>query len=67
VFSARVVGLRDLAPIDTHEIAEARWVSAAELQGPIRRTLLETGRGLFGYRVALTDATMGLLRGSGLL
>lgn len=67
VFSARVVGGRDLAPIDTHEIAEARWVSAAELQGPIRRTLLETGRGLFRYRVALTDATMGLLHGVGLL
>ena len=33
-----------LDPIDTHEIAEARWASFAELQGSIRDTLLRTGR-----------------------
>jgi ADP-ribose pyrophosphatase YjhB (NUDIX family) len=67
VFSARVVGDRTLDPRDTWEIAEARWVSVADLQGPIRETLLGTGKGLFGYRVALTDATVGLMRESGLL
>lgn len=67
VFSARVVGDRTLAPRDTWEIAEARWVSVADLQGPVRETLLATGRGLFRYRVALTDATVGLMRESGLL
>lgn len=67
VFSARVVGERTLAPRDTWEIAEARWVPVSELQGSIRETLLGTGKGLFGYRVALTDATVGLMRQSGLL
>jgi len=67
VFSARVVGERTLAPRDTWEIAEARWVSVADLQGSIRETLLGTGRGLFGYRVALTDEAVDLMRESGLL
>lgn len=48
-------------PIDTHEIAEARWAPFAELQGPIRDTLLTTGQALFAYRVQLTDATVALL------
>ncbi|MHB8895254.1 MAG: NUDIX hydrolase [Candidatus Geothermincolia bacterium] len=47
-----------LAPIDTHEIAEARWASLDELQGAIRQALLDTGWGLFRYRVALTDLTV---------
>lgn len=42
-------------PIDKEEIAQARWASLDELQGPIRQVLLDTGWGLFGYRVALTD------------
>lgn len=67
VFSARVVGDRALAPRDTGEIAEARWVSVTDLQGAIRETLLATGKGLFGYRVALTDETVGLMHESGLL
>lgn len=45
----------ELAPIDTVEIAEARWATFGELQGPIRRVLLDSGWGLFRYRVALTD------------
>jgi 8-oxo-dGTP pyrophosphatase MutT (NUDIX family) len=44
-----------LDPIDTDEIAEARWASFAELQGPIRQILLDSGWDLFRYRVALTD------------
>lgn len=58
VFLARPVGDRTPLPRDTEEIAEARWVSLATLQGPIRDELLKTGWGLFRYRVALTDATL---------
>ncbi len=51
-----------LAPQDTAEIAEARWGSAAELEGPIRERLLATGRALWRYRVALHDAALLALR-----
>jgi ADP-ribose pyrophosphatase YjhB (NUDIX family) len=54
----------EIDPIDTHEIAEARWATLTELQGPIRAALLETGWGLLRYRVALTDLTVGLLEGA---
>lgn len=64
VFSAGVEGEPRLAPRDRREIAEARWVTLEELQGPIRQALLATGRGLFRYRVALTDAVVGILRES---
>ena len=47
-----------LAPLDTAEIAEARWGSTAELAGPIRERLLATGRALWRYRVALHDAAL---------
>jgi len=47
-----------LDPIDTHEISAARWGSAQELAGPIRARLLETGRALWRYRVALHDAAL---------
>ncbi len=47
-----------LEPIDTVEIAEARWATFAELQGPIRQVLLDSGWDLFRYRVALTDLTV---------
>jgi ADP-ribose pyrophosphatase YjhB (NUDIX family) len=57
VFSATTAGER-LAPLDTAEIAEARWGTAAELSGPIRARLLETGRALWRYRVALHDAAL---------
>lgn len=42
---------------DTREIRAARWATRAEIQGPIRDALLASGRALFRYRVALTDAT----------
>jgi len=51
----------ELDPIDTEEIAEARWATIEELQGPIRAELLEIGWDLFRYRVALTDLTVGAL------
>ena len=50
-----------LAPLDTTEIAEARWGTPAELLGPIRERLLATGRALWRYRVALHDAAMAAL------
>ena len=57
VFSART-GEEELRPIDTHEISAARWGTTAELGGPIRARLLETGRALWRYRVELHDAAL---------
>jgi ADP-ribose pyrophosphatase YjhB (NUDIX family) len=57
VFSART-DARDLRPIDTHEIAGARWGTTAELGGPLRAAMLATGRALWRYRVALHDAAL---------
>ena len=54
-----------LAPEDTVEIAEARWGTAAELSGPIRERLLDTGRALWRYRVALHDAALAALSSTG--
>ena len=54
VFEARHVE-GEIDPIDTGEIAEARWATLDELQGDIRRALLDTNWGLLSYRVALTD------------
>ena len=51
----------ELAPTDLHEIREARLVTLDELQGPIRAALLASGRPLFAYRVALTDAVVDAL------
>ena len=48
----------ELAPLDTHEIAAARWGTSGELAGPIRERLLATGRALWGYRVRLHDAAL---------
>jgi ADP-ribose pyrophosphatase YjhB (NUDIX family) len=50
-----------LAPLDTEEIAAARWGTAAELAGPIRERLLATGRALWRYRVALHEAALAAL------
>lgn len=60
VFSA-TTSEEALAPLDTHEIAEARWGTAAELAGPIRERLLATARALWRYRVALHDAALAVL------
>jgi len=48
----------ELRHLDEEEIKETRWVSLEELQGPIRKVLLDTGMGLFAYRVALHDAAV---------
>lgn len=54
-----------LAPRDTTEIAEARWMELAELQGPVRAALRRSGRGLLRYRAELTDRVAELLRPDG--
>ena len=48
----------ELAPGDSGEIAAARWGTLAELAGPLRDTLLATGRAFWRYRVALHDAAL---------
>jgi len=57
VFLARTAG-EELAPRDREEIAAARWGTLAELAGPLRARLLETGRAFWRYRVALHDASL---------
>jgi len=47
-----------LAPLDTVEIAAARWGTVEELAGPLRQRLLATDRSLWRYRVALHDAAL---------
>ena len=61
VFKARAIG-GELRPLDTSEIAETVYGSVEELQGPIRQALLDSGRGLLAYRVALTDAAVEILQ-----
>jgi 8-oxo-dGTP pyrophosphatase MutT (NUDIX family) len=55
----------DLAPADAEEIAGARWGTLDEVGGPLRDRLLATGRAFWRYRVALHDAALQALRGSG--
>jgi 8-oxo-dGTP pyrophosphatase MutT (NUDIX family) len=47
-----------IAPLDTEEIAEARWGTLEELAGPLRERLLATERAFWRYRVALHDAAL---------
>jgi 8-oxo-dGTP pyrophosphatase MutT (NUDIX family) len=61
VFSATTAD-EAIAPIDTVEIAEARWGTLEELTGPLRARLLATGRAFWRYRVALHDAAAAELR-----
>jgi ADP-ribose pyrophosphatase YjhB (NUDIX family) len=63
VFSARTEA-RELDPIDVREIAGARWSTTAELAGPLRKAMLETGRALWRYRVALHEAALEALSAS---
>lgn len=60
VFSAQVQG-GIIAPIDTEEIADAKWITIPDLQGNVRSLLLATGKGFFQYRVKLTDTALELL------
>ena len=60
VFSASSIGSH-LQPIDTHEIAEARFVSVDELMGSIRNNLLASGSTGLRYRSELNDSVISRL------
>jgi ADP-ribose pyrophosphatase YjhB (NUDIX family) len=62
IFKAQAVGGK-LEARDTREIAETKYGTTEELQGPIRQALLDNGGRLLAYRVALTDATVDILQG----
>ena len=62
VFLARTED-ETLVPGDPAEIAAARWGTLAELAGPLRTILLETGRAFWRYRVALHDAALTAIGG----
>ena len=47
-----------LRHLDEEEIRDTTWLTIDDLQGPIRQKLLDTGMGLFAYRVALHDASV---------
>lgn len=57
VFTSSSAGGK-LDPIDTHEIAEARWVTVAEMMGGIRDALLSSGSTGLRYRSELADAVV---------
>ncbi len=61
VFKARAVG-GELEARDTSEIAEAKYGTIEELQGPVRQALLDSGCRLLAYRAALTDAAVDILQ-----
>jgi ADP-ribose pyrophosphatase YjhB (NUDIX family) len=60
VFLARTSD-ETIAPNDPAEIADARWGTLDELAGPLRTTLLATGRAFWRYRVALHDTALAQL------
>ena len=60
VFSAQTTD-EAIEPLDTVEIAEARWGTLEELAGPLRERLLATDRAFWRYRVALHDAALAAL------
>lgn len=64
VLQARAIGGR-LEARDTSEIAETKYATIEDLQGPIREALLASGHRLLAYRVALTDAVVGILQRQG--
>lgn len=57
VFTSGLAG-GTLDPIDTHEIAEARWVTVSEMMGSIRNALLASGSTGLRYRSELADAVV---------
>ncbi len=57
VFTSSSAG-GELDPIDTHEIAEARWVTVAEMMGSVRDALLASGSTGLRYRSELADAVV---------
>lgn len=66
VFTARKIG-GELQPIDTHEIVEARLVTAREIMGNIRDSLLASGSTGLRYRSELNDVVIRRLIDSGKL
>jgi 8-oxo-dGTP diphosphatase len=62
VVTASVTGGR-LEPRDVAEIDAARWMTMADLTGPVAAVLRGTGGGLFGYRADLHDRIAALLVG----
>ncbi len=50
------------SPIDTREIAAARWMPIPELLGPVRSAMLASGSGGLAYRARLQDVAAPLLR-----
>jgi ADP-ribose pyrophosphatase YjhB (NUDIX family) len=54
VVTARANG-RELAPEDTQEIAECRWMAVDELLGPVAEVLRAEGGNLLTYRADLHD------------
>lgn len=65
VLTARPVG-GELRPVDTHEIADARFATVDELTGSIRAALLASGSTGLRYRSELNDAVIRRLMESGL-
>jgi ADP-ribose pyrophosphatase YjhB (NUDIX family) len=66
VFLARRIG-GELKQQDTREIEEVRLVSVAELEGPIRERLIQSGLGGLRYRAQLADLALVRLRELGLI
>ena len=60
VFSAQPTG-GELAPIDTHEIVEARYATVAEILGPMREAMLASGSTGLRYRARLQDVVIARL------
>lgn len=66
VFSAHPTGGK-LEPIDTHEIVEARYATAAEIIGPMRAAMLASDSTGLRYRAQLQDVVMARLTALGRL
>jgi ADP-ribose pyrophosphatase len=66
VFSAHPTG-GTLAPIDTHEIAEARFATIDEMLGPMREAMLASGSTGLRYRAQLQDVVIAKLIAMGRL
>ncbi len=60
VFLAERTG-GELRPVDTREIAEARWATLDELCGVYRAAMLRVGTAGMRYRVELQDAALRVL------
>jgi 8-oxo-dGTP pyrophosphatase MutT (NUDIX family) len=60
VFSAYATGGK-LAPVDTHEIVEARFATVAEITGPMREAMLASGSTGLRYRAELQDVVIARL------